>query len=480
MKKILLTGANGYIGKRILPILAENGDQVYCVVRDPSRFKVPQAFSENVQVFKADLTNEKELAQLPKEIDYVFFLVHAMSGGGKFNETELKIAENFKQYLNQTTAKQCIYLGGIANDKNLSKHLKSRQEVEAILNQSEVPLTVLRAAIVIGSGSASFEIIRDLVEKLPVMITPKWVSNRCQPIAVKDVLAYLTGVIGKEETYGKVFDIGGPEILTYEEMMQGYAKKRDLKRYIIHVPVMTPKLSSYWLYFITSTSYPLAVSLVSSLKNEAVCEEGNIDEILPIEKTGYMEGLKLAFSKIEQNAVASSWTDAVSKNKYKKAFNEMIEIPVHGCLKDYRSVTINTADADKVFENIWKIGGDTGWYYMNWAWRLRGTIDKLFGGVGIRRGRRSPVELQIGDALDFWRVILADKDARRLLLYAEMKLPGEAWLEFRINPQENGKTEVLQNATFRPLGVSGRLYWYALYPFHKMIFRGMLNKIVKH
>jgi uncharacterized protein YbjT (DUF2867 family) len=473
---ILLTGSTGYIGKRLLPILLEQGHQIICLVRDKRRFDLEDFTEEHQQqitVLEADLLKPETLHHPPLSIDLAFYLVHSMSATEDFHDLERKSAEHFIGYINRTTARQIIYLSGIVNDTSLSRHLSSRKNVEEILRQSNAALTVLRAAIIIGSGSASFEIIRDLVEKLPVMIAPKWLKSRCQPIGIRNVVEYLIGVMMKEETYNQSFDIGGPDILSYHDMLMGYAKVRGLKRLIIPVPVLSPQLSSHWLYFVTSTSFSLAKSLVSSLKNEVICQDNRIQSIVPTKLLTYEETLRLTLDRIQQRYVISSWKDAIHHNTIDHNFLNYIEVPTHGCFHDKRTIEFQRPK-EEVIENIWCIGGDRGWYYGNWMWRIRGFIDKIFGGVGLRRGRRSPNDLKVGDALDFWRVLLADKKSGRLLLYAEMKLPGDAWLEFKI--QDN---VLHQTATFRPLGLWGRIYWYSVLPFHGLIFPGMIRNIVR-
>jgi hypothetical protein len=315
-----------------------------------------------------------------------------------------------------------------------------------------------------------------LVEKLPVMVAPKWLKSKCQPIGIRNVIEYLKGVLLKEASFNKTFDIGGPDVLTYHQMLMGYARERKLRRLIIPVPFLSPRLSSLWLYFVTSTSYSLAKSLVSSLKNEVVCANDSIKSIVPTKLLTYSETLKLAFERINQRHVISSWKDALAHDTLDKNFLNFLEVPYHGCFRDIRVVNFNH-EKEKVIDNIWGIGGDNGWYFGNWMWKLRGFFDKLVGGVGLGRGRRSQSDLKAGDAIDFWRVLLADKTNGRLLLYAEMKLPGEAWLEFKI--KDTGPTKTLiQTATFRPLGLWGRLYWYSVLPFHGLIFPQMAKKIV--
>ncbi len=477
--KILLTGASGYIGKRLLPVLVEQGHEIICCVRDSRRFEMKKAFGSSVSVFEVDFLETIDSAKAPRDFDVAFYLIHSMSSSiSNFEDLEAKSAENFLNYIDQTRCKQIIYLSGISNEKVLSKHLVSRRHVEDILHKSKVPLTVLRAGIIVGSGSASFEIIRDLVEKLPVMITPKWLNTRSQPIAIRDVISFLSGVMLNDKCVGRTFDIGGPEILTYKEILLQYAEVRKLKRLIITLPVMSPRLSSYWLYFVTSTSYKLAVNLVNSMKVEIVCRDNELRDILGIETTSYKKAVELAFEKIEQNLVLSSWKDSLITSSADKSLSEYIQVPTHGVYTDKKEIPIS-ADPERVLENIWSIGGERGWYYANFLWKARGFIDKLYGGVGLRRGRTNPDKISPGDALDFWRVLVADKVNRRLLLHAEMKLPGDAWLEFRINNKGNSHY-LCQTATFRPNGLMGRLYWYSILPFHFLIFEGMARNIEKY
>jgi uncharacterized protein YbjT (DUF2867 family) len=467
---ILLTGATGYIGKRLLPFLVQNGHKVYCAVRDPERFLPPESLKEHIEVLQLDLLDLASLAIVPVDIEVAFYLVHSMSTSKEYEDLEKLSAKNFRLGLTHTKVKQVIYLSGIINEAKLSKHLNSRQNVEIELKKGAYALTTLRAGIIIGSGSASFEIIRDLVEKLPIMITPKWLNTRCQPIGVTDVISFLTAAIGEEKVYHKNFDIGGPEVFTYKEMLLEFAAERGLKRKIWTVPVMTPKLSSYWLYFVTSTSYNLAVALVNSMKVEVVCRNQDINEILSIQPIPYREALKKAFMKIESDSIVSSWKDAQISGVLNFTISEFINVPSFGCYKDARQRTF--VSKNKCIEKIWRIGGESGWYTANYLWKIRGLMDKMVGGVGLRRGRTNTSSIAVGDALDFWRVLYANKEEGRLLLFAEMKLPGEAWLEFKIQ-----NDELVQIATFRPKGLLGRIYWYLVLPFHGLIFRRMLKKL---
>ncbi|MFC5285353.1 SDR family oxidoreductase [Pedobacter alpinus] len=475
--KILLTGANGYIGTRLLPILQAAGHEIYCLVRDKRRVKEALISDKNTHIIIGDLLDEESLKNIPKDIDAAYYLVHSMGNSkADFSSLELLSSQNFVTALEKTSCQQIIYLTGIVNDEELSTHLKSRLAVEDILKKSKIAHTCLRAAIIIGSGSASFEIIRDLTEKLPFMVAPKWLHTKCQPIAIRDVLFYLENILGNAKTYHQTFDIGGPDILTYKAMLLGYAKARNLKRYILTIPVLTPKLSSYWLNIVTSVNYNIASSLVESMRNEVVCSNHHIKEIIPHECVSYQQALNYAFVKIEQNSIVSSWRDALNKGYLTTSFMDQVEVPQNGTL-NYTVKLEFKKDVDRVLENIWSIGGKRGWYYLDWLWGLRGFIDQLVGGVGTRRGRRNGNEIVAGDALDFWRVILADKKNKRLMLYAEMKLPGEAWLEFFIIERSN-KLYLKQTATFRPSGLWGRLYWWLMWPFHLFIFNGMARNIV--
>jgi uncharacterized protein YbjT (DUF2867 family) len=471
--KILLTGSTGYIGKRLLPVLVEQGFDVVCSVRDKSRFHPEKSIRNQIEVIENDLTEKESLLNIPHDVDFAYYLVHSMSGSKDYEELERLSAINFREALERTKVRQVIYLSGIVNSKTLSKHLNSRKTVEIELGKGTFALTTVRAGIIIGSGSASFEIIRDLVEKLPIMVAPKWLETKCQPIGIVDVIQVLTGVLNNEQTFNKSYDMAGDEVLSYKEMLLGFAAVRGLKRYIYTVPLMTPRLSSYWLYFVTSTSYNLATSLVDSMKVEVVAENRKLMEILQITPMSYKESIERAFRKIEQNAIVSSWKDSTVSGILDYKISDYIQVPKFGCFKDARKKQVENIPL--CLDKIWRIGGNTGWYYANWLWSIRGFLDKVVGGVGLRRGRTSPVSIQAGDTLDFWRVLYADKKEGRLLLFAEMKLPGEAWLEFQLQGNY-----LLQTATFRPKGVLGRLYWYTVFPLHGFIFKGMLDELTRN
>lgn len=469
--KILLTGATGYIGKRLLPKLIDNGHHVVCCVRDLNRFNVPPSMEGKVTVFEVDFLDHMSGQKLPEDIDIAFYLIHSMSSENNFVELEKRSAENFRMMVEKTKVQHVIYLTGIVNEQSLSAHLSSRLDVEKLLSGGTYNFTALRAGIIIGSGSASFEIIRDLAEKLPVMITPKWLNTKSQPIGVNDVLEFLISSMLKRELFNKSFDIGGADVLSYKDMLLGYARVRGLRRYIITVPVMTPRISSYWLYFITSTSFKLASALVDSMKVEVVCRDNQLNEILGIRPESFIESVKKTIAEVQTGHILSSWKDSFVSSRIDKTLDEFLSIPNYGCFTDKRTKQIK--NFEKTRDKVWEIGGDTGWYFADWLWKTRGFLDQLVGGVGLRRGRTNMKEISNGDVIDFWRVLDSNKNQFRLLLFAEMKLPGEAWLEFKVVGND-----LHQTATFRPKGLFGRIYWYAVFPFHGIIFRGMLNKLI--
>ncbi|NNE31397.1 MAG: SDR family oxidoreductase [Winogradskyella sp.] len=469
--KVLITGTTGYIAKRLALQLLEDNHELICCVRDLNR--IPHEIEDHplCQFIKLDFL-DPEPNKIPKDIDAAYYLIHSMSTNSEdFGELERQCALNFKNLVSATNCRQVIYLSGIVNDKSLSKHLKSRLQVENSLKSDDYALTTFRAGIIVGSGSASFEIIRDIVEKLPFMITPRWLNTKTQPLGIRDVLKFLAGGLGKEDLYNNSYDIYGPDVITYKQMLLQFAEVRGLKRYIVTLPILTPKLSSYWLYFVTSTSFQLASALVDSMTVEVIGKPSNINDIIGIEPMDYKTAVNLAFQKIEQNAVISSWKDAASSGRFKDQLSKHIELPQYGCFKDVKYRTVS--DEAYTLDKIWSIGGRNGWYSFNGLWKLRGYIDKIFGGVGLRRGRTSDTYLEAGDALDFWRVLYANKEEKRLLLFAEMRLPGEAWLEFKIEDNE-----LCQRAVFRPRGLWGRLYWFSVLPFHAFIFNGMINALV--
>jgi uncharacterized protein YbjT (DUF2867 family) len=477
--RILLTGANGYIGMRLLPVLVEAGHDVTCVVRDRNRFQPSQDLLSKVEVIEFDfLQPENALQHFNKKVyDVAYYLIHSLGDTSTtLKEYELRSAGCFILVASLCQVRQIVYLGGISNEVKLSSHLLARKVVKDVIINSGIPYTIFEAGIIVGSGSVSFEIIRDLTEKLPVMIVPRWLNSKCQPIAIRNVINYLHSCLRNEDTYFKTFEIGGPDVLSYKQMLLDFAEVRGYKRYIIAMPVVFPGLSAYWLYLTTSANFTIAKQLVESMKNDVVCREQSIRDIIPQDLIPYKEAIRMAFMRINQNMVVSSWTDAASSSLNNLDVNQYIEVPVNGVYTDRRWIEIEPDKVEEVAARFFGIGGNNGWFYADRLWRIRGFMDKMVGGVGMERGRRSEVDIQAGEALDFWRVLLADRKNHRLLLFAEMKLPGEAWLEFSIVKNKN-RCVLKQIATFRPDGILGRNYWYAMLPFHYFIFRNMMKRI---
>jgi len=474
MGKIIVAGSTGYIGKRLVYQLLEQGHEVYALARIKG-LGLKTESHPRLKILYGDLRDQNRIEPFPQEIDGAYYLVHSMGKSVQnLREEEIASARHFLKRIEKTNCKQILFLSGIIeNEKTLSPHLRSRLGVEKELQTSKIPCTIFRASVIIGSGSASFEIIRDLVEKLPLMIAPKWVKNQCQPIAIRDVLFYLKEALLNPACFNRTFDIGGPEAMTFREVLLRYAAFRKLKRYILDVPFLTPRLSSYWLVLITSVRFSICSHLIESMKQNTRKLNLAIDAILPHSCLSYEEALNLAFQKIAQNEVVSTWMDACDLKSSRGDIQEFIEVPEEGCLKDVQIVPIQIP-MDEVRRRIWSIGGTKGWYSMDWAWHLRGLIDKLVGGAGMNRGRKHPSELAVGDTVDFWRVLVADEKKGHVILFAEMKLPGEAWLEFKIEKQF-----LRQVATFRPKGFLGRLYWMLSFPFHWVIFRNMGKRIAQ-
>lgn len=472
---ILVAGATGYIGRRLVADLVERGERVRCIARSPEKLSSEQWRSQ-VEVVRGDLLDAGTLDGAFDGVDVVYYLVHSMSGTGDWERRDRVAAENVRDAAARSGTGLIVYLGGLGSETaELSPHLRSRHEVGTILAGGPVPVTELRAAMIIGSGSASFEMLRNLVEVLPVMVTPKWVDTRCQPIGIRDVLAYLVAVIDEPRAIGRVLEIGGADVLTYRQMMQVFAEEAGLRRrWIVPVPVLTPRLSSLWIGLVTPLPVPLARALVDSLVNEVVVDDHSIDEIVPYSPMPYRRAVQLALRRVADLAVTTRWTDADS--------TPADPVPTDPnwsggtVLEDEQEVTVD-APAPEVFAVVSGIGGERGWLVADWLWHLRGFVDRLLGGIGMRRGRRHPDELRAGDAVDFWRVEALEPD-HLVRLRAEMKLPGEAWLEWRIEPDASGgRTRLHQRARFHPRGLAGRAYWYALLPFHRLIFGPLARRI---
>ena len=478
-KLILLTGATGYVGGRLAPRLLEAGYQVRALGRSVAKLRGrPWGGHPHLEVAQGDVLDLESLQRAAQGCAAAFYLVHSMGATGDFAQTDRQAAQNMVQAAAAAGLERLIYLGGLGerDDPRLSEHLRSRLEVAGILQSGPVPATVLRAAMILGSGSVSFEIMRYLVDRLPVMLTPRWVHNPVQPIAIRNVLAYLIGCLEVEAVKGQTFDIGGPEVVTYRRLFDLYAAEAHLvRRLIIPLPVLTPKLSSYWIHLVTPVPASLAQPLAAGLANPVVCRENRIRSLIPQELLDCRSTIRLALQRIEQQRVETCWSDAGRAMPPEWAHCGDAGFAGGTILSLGYRVRLR-AKPPEIWEQIIRAGGATGWYFGNFLWKIRGLLDRLAGGAGLHRGRRHPERLQVGDALDFFRVLEVEPD-RRLLLLAEMKLPGEATLEFRLAPRTEGETELTMRARFLPRGLGGLAYWYALEPFHRRIYQGMLRNL---
>ncbi|MEY4310262.1 MAG: hypothetical protein RLZ71_188 [Actinomycetota bacterium] len=478
----LVTGATGYIGGRLIPELLSHGYRVRVLARNAVRLK-DHPWIKDVEVVEGDAFDEAVLNKALKGVDVGYYLLHALMEKEDFENQERKLAETFSRAAKEQKLKRIVYLGGIVPpEAELSPHMHSRATTGKILRESGVPTIELRAGIVIGSGSASFEMLRYLTERLPFMITPKWLNIRIQPIAVRDVLRYLIGSAGLEAKINDTFDIGGPDVFSYKVMMQKYAEAAGLrKRIIIPVPVMTPKLSSGWVGLVTPVPYTLAKRLVASLKNEVVAADDRIRKLIPDPEgglTSFKKAVQLALVRIKDRRVETRWSDASIPWTPSEPLPTDPDWAGGSLYKDVR-VRTTTDPVQVVWDRIEAIGGDNGYSTATWAWELRGLADKVTGGVGLRRGRRDPNRLQVGDALDFWRVEKLDR-LKTLRLRAEMKMPGLAWLEFKVTPDaKTGGCTVTQTATYAPKGLLGHLYWWSVWPMHGIVFPSMIKQIAK-
>ncbi|GMU22040.1 MAG: NAD-dependent dehydratase [Phycisphaerae bacterium] len=473
-KPVLVTGASGYIGGRLVPRLLEAGYRLRCLAREPRKLtERPWSESPNVEILRGDVADPEALRAAMEGCWAAYYLLHSMMvAGADYRERDRLLARGFAQAAEAAGLERIIYLGGLGETGDrLSEHLASRREIEAVLAAGSVPVTVFRAAMIVGSGSASFEILRYLVERLPIMITPRWVSTEAQPIAVRNVLHYLVACLDEPGTIGRTLDAGGPDIMTYREIMQTTAQALGLRRrLVIPVPVLTPRLSSLWIHLVTPLSHRIARPLTEGLRNRVVCRDDEARRLMPQRLLTVRESIDAALGKLGTHGVETSWSDAGPLPGDPNWSGGKVFV-------DRRTTQAN-AGADAVFRAICRIGGGRGYYAADWLWHLRGWIDRLLGGPGLRRGRRDPEKVGFGSALDFWRVTGIELN-RRLELRAEMKLPGDAALEFEIqpDPDEDRRCTLIQTARFKPRGLLGLAYWYAVLPLHNIVFSGMLKGI---
>jgi uncharacterized protein YbjT (DUF2867 family) len=473
---VLVTGATGYIGGRLVPRLIEAGYRVRVLARDPSRL-VGRSWFDRVEIVPGDVLKPETLVEAVTGVQVAYYLIHSMNGSDNFHQRDLTAARNFGNAARNAGVERIIYLGGLGDsESDLSKHLRSRQQTGEALRESGVPVTEFRAAVIVGSGSVSFEMIRYLTERVPIMITPQWVYTKIQPIAIRNVLEYMVAALETPESAGRIIEIGGKDVMTYGDMMMGYAKVRGLNRKLLPVPVLTPRLSSYWVHLVTPIPSAIAQPLIDGLRNEVVVRNDEARRLFPqIELMGYERAVQLALTRLEAGQVETSWSDALYTTQ--GDVPPVVLTTQDGMIIEQRQQVVE-ASPSEVFGAFTGLGGERGWRYMTWAWRIRGRIDRLLGGVGYRRGRRDPNQVRTGDVVDFMRVEEVETD-RLMRLRAEMKVPGKAWLQFEALPIDTGKTRLVIKAFFAPKGLFGLLYWYVLYPIHAMIFSGMLEKLAK-
>ena len=474
MQRILVTGATGYIGGRLVPRLIEAGYSVRCLARDPDRL-AGRSWRDQVEVAAGDVLDSRTLPDAVRGIDAAYYLIHGMAGGRDFAARDLRAAAQFGEAARAAGVRRIIYLGGLGDPaQELSHHLRSRHETGDALREAGVPVTEFRAGVIVGSGSLSFEMIRYLTERIPVMICPRWVFTKTQPIAIRNVLEYLLAALCVPESAGRTIEIGGADVIDYGAMMRIYAEERGLRRRLLPVPVLTPRLSSYWVHLVTQIPAAIAQPLIQGLRNECIVRDRSARDLFPeIAPMTYRSAVRLAIARLDGGEIETAWSDALASS-----------------LGDRRPVTLSTqegmiierrrietrAEPAALFGAFSALGGARGWLKWNWAWRARGALDRLLGGVGMRRGRRHPTELNPGDAVDFWRVEAVER-GRLVRFRAEMKVPGRAWLQFEAHPRAGGGSTLVQTAFFAPKGLSGLAYWYALYPIHALIFRDMIRAI---
>ena len=473
---ILVTGATGYIGGRLAPLLLERGHPVRVMVRSRSRV-LSRLWSDGVEIAVGDALKPETLPAAMQGVHTAYYLIHSIAGPSGFEELDLKAARNFGQAAKQAGVRRIIYLGGLGDPQaDLSPHLRSRQNTGESLRESDVSVTEFRAAVIVGSGSISFEMIRHLAERLPVMVCPKWVYSRIQPIAIDDLLEYLVSALNTPESIDRTIEIGGADVTTYRGLMLGYARARGLRRRLIPVPVLTPRLSSYWVHWMTPIPAKITRALVEGLRNEVVVTDDLSQTLFPhVKPRDYSSSIDSVIRDLDEGRIDTSWSDASDPSDDEES-HVRIESR-QGVIIESRRRPVN-APPEAVYKIVSGIGGRRGWFFANWTWSLRGMVDRLLGGAGLRRGRRHPDELRVGDAIDFWRVESLEPD-RLIRLKAEMRLPGRAWLQYEIRESPNGTTQLEQAAAFIPKGLPGLLYWYWLYPVHTWIFSGLIKAIAR-
>lgn len=474
IKPILVTGATGYVGGRLIPRLLEAGYPLRVLVRDSSRLQ-GRDWIDQVEVFQGDVLKPETLLPALEGVSATYYLIHSMMSGSDFHQRDEQAARSFAAAAKAGGVGRIIYLGGLGDpDAELSDHLRSRQDTGAALQSAGVPVLEFRAGVIVGAGSASFEMIRYLTERVPIMISPRWVFTRTQPISIGNILDYLVAAIELEESKDVIIEIGGPDVLSYEDMLRGYAAIRGLKRAIVPVPVLTPRLSSYWVHWVTPIPAALANPLIEGLRNEVVVRDHHARDLFPsINLLSYDQAVEEALASLEASSVETAWSDALSSTL---GANAPVQLTTtDGMIIERRNLDVSVPP-EYVYRAFTSLGGERGWLYANWAWQLRGVFDRLIGGVGLRRGRRDMKHLRVGDALDFWRVEALEPD-HKMLLRAEMKVPGRAWLQFEAQPLEPGGTRLIQTAYFAPKGLLGFLYWHVLYPIHARIFSGLIKAV---
>lgn len=472
----LVTGATGYIGGRLAPRLVEEGYRVRVLARSKNRV-LSRSWAEDVEIVEGDARDRDTLAEALCGVDCAYYLIHSMGSGSRFHELDVELAREFGDVSSRAGVERIVYLGGLGDpEADLSDHLRSRQETGWALRESGVPVTEFRAAVIVGSGSISFEMVRYLVERLPVMVCPRWIYSRIQPIAISDLLDYLVAAPDVPASSGKVIEIGGKDVTTYKGMMLGYADARGLRRRIIPVPVLTPRLSSYWVHLVTPIPARISAPLIDGLRNDIVVTNSLARELFPhIGPADYETAIGCVIDDLDAGRIETAWSDALGASRISDGAVRLET--QEGMVLERRRIRIASSVED-VYRVFTGIGGTRGWYHADWLWRLRGMIDRALGGSGLRRGRRHPDDLRVGDALDFWRVE-ALEEGRLLRLRAEMKLPGRAWLQYEVWEGDDGSAQLEQTAAFIPRGLAGLLYWHLLYPLHGWIFSGMVRKISK-